>query len=231
MANVKLSNVIRRAQTKVDKDNTDLIFYVGGEHIVSENIRVHSRGIIAESTIGPMFYYGFKAGDFLLVSRNPHPVSRVFDPDSKVIFEIPKYQREYTWGSREWEALFDDLTENDDGYFLGSIICINSATDTINAPKFEVVDGQQRLTTLSLFLAALYTTLNSYKDLLDEDQQSDILQLKRKLVLKKTQSDIRVVPQIQGSNRDDFMGLLAKIGIIPKRPMPKFAGLRRIEKA
>lgn len=72
MANVKLSNVIRRAQTKVDKDNTDLIFYVGGEHIVSENIRVQSRGIIAESTIGPMFYYGFKAGDFLLVSRNPH---------------------------------------------------------------------------------------------------------------------------------------------------------------
>ena len=72
MANVKLSNVIRRAQTKVDKDNTDLIFYVGGEHIESENIRVHSRGIIAESTIGPMFYYGFKAGDFLLVSRNPH---------------------------------------------------------------------------------------------------------------------------------------------------------------
>ena len=72
MANVKLSNVIRRAQTKVDKDDTDLVFYVGGEHIESENIRVHSRGIIAESTIGPMFYYGFKAGDFLLVSRNPH---------------------------------------------------------------------------------------------------------------------------------------------------------------
>ena len=153
------------------------------------------------------------------INVNKYPVSQVFDPDSKVIFEIPKYQREYTWGSREWEALFDDLTENDDGYFLGSIICINSATDTINAPKFEVVDGQQRLTTLSLFLAALYTTLNSYKDLLDEDQQSDILQLKRKLVLKKTQSDIRVVPQVQGSNRDDFMGLLAKIGIIPKRPI------------
>ena len=95
------------------------------------------------------------------INVNKYPVSQVFDPDSKVIFEIPKYQREYTWGSREWEALFDDLTENDDGYFLGSIICINSATDTINAPKFEVVDGQQRLTTLSLFLAALYTTLNS----------------------------------------------------------------------
>ena len=165
------------------------------------------------------------------INVNKYPVSQVFDPESKVIFEIPKYQREYTWGSREWEALFDDLVENDDGYFLGSIICINTATDSINAPKFEVVDGQQRLTTLSLFLAALYTTLNSHKEQLDEDQQSDILQLKRKLVLKKTQSDIRVVPQVQGNNRDDYLGLLAKIGIIPKRPMPNFAGLRRIVKA
>ena len=165
------------------------------------------------------------------INVNKYPVSQVFDPESKVVFEIPKYQREYTWGTREWEALFDDLVENDDGYFLGSIICINSATDSINAPKFEVVDGQQRLTTLSLFLAALHTALNEHKELLDEDQQSDILQLKRKLVLKKTQSDIRVVPQVQGNNRDDYLGLLAKIGIIPKRPMPNFAGLRRIVKA
>ena len=165
------------------------------------------------------------------INVNKYPVSQVFDPDSKIVFEIPKYQREYIWGTREWEALFDDLFENDDGYFLGSIICINSATDTINAPKFEVVDGQQRLTTLSLFIAALYTTLNSYKEDLDEEQQTDILQLKRKLVLKKTQEDIRVVPQVQGINRDDFMGLMAEIGIIPKRPMPKFAGLRRIVKA
>lgn len=39
MANVKLKDVIRRANTKVDKDNTDLIYYVGGEHIESEQIR------------------------------------------------------------------------------------------------------------------------------------------------------------------------------------------------
>lgn len=165
------------------------------------------------------------------INVNKYPVSQMFDPDSKVVFEIPKYQREYTWGYREWGALFDDLIDNDDGYFLGSIICISSATDSINAPKFEVVDGQQRLTTLSLFLAALYTILNENKDLLDEDQQSDILQLKRKLVLKKTQSDIRVVPQVQGNNRDDYLGLFARIGLIPKRPSPKFAGHRRIEKA
>ena len=72
MRTVKLKDVIVRANTRVDKDNTDLLYYVAGEHIESDNIRVHQKGIIAGSTIGPMFYYGFKAGDFLLVSRNPH---------------------------------------------------------------------------------------------------------------------------------------------------------------
>lgn len=110
--------------------------------------------------------------------------------------------------------MFANLTENDDGYFLGSIICINTATDKINAPKFEVVDGQQRLNTISLFFATLYTTMNSYKDILYKNQQSNILQPKCKLVLKKTQSDIRVIPQVKVFNRGDFMCLLAKIDLI-----------------
>ena len=163
------------------------------------------------------------------INVNKYPISQMFDPDSKTVFEVPKYQREYVWGTREWAALYDDLVENDEGYFLGSIICINSTTNSLN-PKFEVVDGQQRLTTTSLFLAALYTILNEYKDNLDDEQLADLLQLKRKLVLKKTVQDLRVVPQVQGSNLDDYMGLMAKIGIIPKRAMPNFAGLRRIVK-
>ena len=40
------------------------------------------------------------------INVNKYPVSQVFDPESKVIFEIPKYQREYTWGTREWEGQF-----------------------------------------------------------------------------------------------------------------------------
>lgn len=157
-------------------------------------------------------------------------VSQLFDPDSKAVFEIPKYQREYTWGTREWEALFDDLIENDDGYFLGSIICISTHSTPVKQ-KFEVTDGQQRLTTLSLFLVALYSTLSRYKELLNDDQQLDILQLKRKIVLKNTQSDIRVIPQTQGSNRDDYLGLLAELKIIAPHSKPNFAGLRRINKA
>ena len=165
------------------------------------------------------------------ITVNKYALSQLLNPDTKFIFEIPKYQREYTWGLKQWEALFDDLTENEQGYFLGSIICINSTTDPILAPKFEVVDGQQRLTTFSLFLAALYDVLKTYKDNLDEDQQSDLNHFKKKLVLKNTTDGIRIVPQIQNNNRGDYLGLLSKLGIIPKRDIPKNAGNRRIEKA
>ena len=72
MSLVRFSDVVRRANTKEDKDNTDKKYYVGGEHIKSNNVLITEKGIIAGSTIGPMFYFGFKAGQVLFVSRNPH---------------------------------------------------------------------------------------------------------------------------------------------------------------
>lgn len=162
------------------------------------------------------------------INVNKYPISQILDPESKTVYEIPKYQREYIWGAKQWEELFNDLMENGSGYFLGSIICINTTQDTLNNPKFEVVDGQQRLTTLSLLLAALYVTLDANRDKLDEEQQSDILQLKRKLVLKRAQSDIRIVPQVQHKNLEDYLALLAEKKIIAPHQTPKFAGNRRI---
>jgi hypothetical protein len=163
------------------------------------------------------------------INVNKYPISQIFDSDSKTIFEIPRYQREYVWGMHEWAAIYDDLFENSEGYFLGSIICINSTKDSINGPRFEVVDGQQRLTTISLLLAALYDLLNAHKAELNDDQLSDLLQLKRKLIVKNTQN-LRVVLQIQGKNLDDYIGLMAKIGITYQHIMPNFAGVRRIVK-
>ena len=69
---VKLADVAHRANTKEDRFNTDKIYYVGGEHIESEELIIRHKGIIKGSTIGPMFYYGFKAGQILFVTRNPH---------------------------------------------------------------------------------------------------------------------------------------------------------------
>lgn len=162
------------------------------------------------------------------ISVNKYPISQILDPESKAVYEIPKYQREYTWGPKQWEALFDDLMEHGEGYFLGSIICINTTVDAINSLKFEVVDGQQRITTISILLTAIYSYLSKNKDCLEDDQQSDLLQLKKRLVLKKTDNEIRVVPQKQNSNLDDYLSLLSENGIIAKRSTPKNAGNRRI---
>lgn len=72
MKTVKFSDVVKRANTKEDRFNTDKIFYVGGEHIESDELIVQGRGVIEGSTIGPMFYFGFTKGQILFVTRNPH---------------------------------------------------------------------------------------------------------------------------------------------------------------
>ena len=43
-------------------------------------------------------------------------IADVFSITSDKIYKIPKYQREYTWGIKEWDALFNDVTENDFGF-------------------------------------------------------------------------------------------------------------------
>ena len=72
MARYKLSEVVMRIKDKVDKDNTELEYYIGGEHFDNGEICITKRGIIKESTIGPAFHMRFKPGDVLLMSRNPH---------------------------------------------------------------------------------------------------------------------------------------------------------------
>lgn len=69
---VKFSDVVRRANTKEDRFDTEKEFYVGGEHIETDDPLITQRGIIKGSLIGPMFYCGFKKDDVLFVSRNPH---------------------------------------------------------------------------------------------------------------------------------------------------------------
>lgn len=72
MAIVKFGDVATRVNTKEDRHNTDLVYYVGGDHIDSNALKVSKRGVIKGAPLGPMFYFGFKPGDILFVTRNPH---------------------------------------------------------------------------------------------------------------------------------------------------------------
>jgi len=88
-----------------------------------------------------------------------HPLKKIFSKEFD--FEIPSYQRPYSWTIEEAGILFDDLYDfmltqkEDEAYFLGSIVLIKNETD----PKAQVIDGQQRLTTLTILLAAIASKL------------------------------------------------------------------------
>lgn len=81
------------------------------------------------------------------------------------VYHIPEFQRDFVWGKEEAEELFNDFSEdtesfskkNDDlqGYLLGNIVLIE------NKNHYLVIDGQQRLTTITLLFKALYQTISS----------------------------------------------------------------------
>lgn len=89
----------------------------------------------------------------MIKSVHDYHIDDLLKADANFYYKIPKYQRAYTWNQYHWKALYDDLMENGKEYFIGSIICINTADDAIGCQCLEVVDGQQRLTTITLFMA------------------------------------------------------------------------------
>ena len=172
-------------------------------------------------------------------------------------YHIPKYQREYTWGRNEWEQLLIDIEENDIGYFMGSIICItdNAELGPGESPIFEVVDGQQRLITISIFLLSVYCRLLALKEnfsLEDEDEKDEYKSLlsnirkqlvHKKSTINKTESGyfkdkskkkycfLRVQPSTQNSNLNDYLQILNELEIIKGNFKSKFCGVRRLYKA
>lgn len=97
------------------------------------------------------------------ILAHEQPISRIFSND--YVFRIPGYQRPYAWTIEQARDLFDDVSsfiedahtdvvEEIPPYFLGSIVLIKSE----NLPDADVVDGQQRLTTITILLAAIRET-------------------------------------------------------------------------
>ena len=104
------------------------------------------------------------------ISGKEYPISDIFT--SKFEYHIPSYQRPYAWEKEQAETLFDDLLDfyknqpKDDNYFLGSIVLIKE--DDENKPLSYVIDGQQRLTSLTIFLSVVASVLD------DIDARSEI---------------------------------------------------------
>ena len=168
----------------------------------------------------------------MIKHTDPYSVSQIFSNDKNIYYTIPKYQREYTWGSREWELLFNDVVSNDNGYFLGSIICVDTSVSSLGDTTLEVIDGQQRLTSLSILLATICKMIEDRKAELDEYRLNDLFNLKKELVLRRDgRFNARVTPQIQNYNRDDYFSLLCDLNLLQNYERKPYAPRRKIYRA
>lgn len=74
----------------------------------------------------------------------------------KEFFRIPNYQRHYSWEEEQLKRFFLDLREYNEEYYLGHFLF-----ESKKEGRFNIIDGQQRLTTILLFLRSLYETNNN----------------------------------------------------------------------
>ena len=88
------------------------------------------------------------------------------------LFRIPDYQRSYSWSSREREDLFKDISGiakegGDADHFMATIVCLRRGSKDLGTTRFtqlDIVDGQQRLTTLIILLNAICRDLDREKE-------------------------------------------------------------------
>lgn len=118
------------------------------------------------------------------MKANYFPIQTVFDKHT--VFEIPYYQRSYVWTEENWSRFLDDMEEvskSERQYFIGSLILKQKPTTT--GSKYSiirvVIDGQQRLTTITIFFKVLSLMKGNPKifntfmiDLSDETEEQEI---------------------------------------------------------
>ena len=107
--------------------------------------------------------------DKINVRHEMRPVREVFG--NGITYRVPQFQRKYSWGTEEWEDLWQDieaLIENPrNNRYLGYIVL---SADADSPTDREVIDGQQRLVTISIFALAI---VSIFKDLVGREIDSD----------------------------------------------------------
>lgn len=114
-------------------------------------------------------------------------------------FEIPFFQRAYVWKKDNWEDLFDDLIRVNQRHFLGSIILKRITQQngiTLSQSHVSVIDGQQRITTLSILLKAIYDSFS------DEVKKNAADALKSTLFYKKSKTSSDYLVKLKHSKVD-----------------------------
>ena len=134
-------------------------------------------------------------------------------------FVIPVYQRIYSWEREQCQRLWQDIVamqkENKAGHFVGSIVNIAEQAMPTGVQKFMIIDGQQRMTTLTLFLIAL----RDYADAHQDDQTINAPMITSLCLKNDFQSGYdRYKMLLTEADRDVLIDLIEKKPITNKKP-------------
>lgn len=153
--------------------------------------------------------------------------------DKRSDFLIPDYQRPYAWSETECQTLWDDIfsfafpdndyskfdSENNE-YFLGPIVTFKN-----DDSKLEIIDGQQRLTTLMLLLRAFYSKFSQMQDENSKNTRQNIERCiwKTDEFGNPLKDKLKIDSEVATDNdKDEFLNIL-KTGVVDKNDKSKYA--------
>ncbi|MCQ2652046.1 DUF262 and DUF1524 domain-containing protein [Helicobacter pylori] len=148
---------------------------------------------------------------------------KFFEENQNNQFVIPIYQRLYSWGKEQCEQLWDDIIKiggNDkmNGHFIGSILYVLDGITHSSNPLL-IIDGQQRLTTITLLLIALRDYLNDEDEFLEKFSREKIEN--RYLINSDKDGDKKFRLILSESDRDTLLSLIDKDRRKPSEPSLK----------
>ncbi|MGL2788906.1 DUF262 domain-containing protein, partial [Helicobacter pylori] len=139
-------------------------------------------------------------------------------------FVIPIYQRVYSWEKEQCKQLWDDIIKtggNDqiEGHFIGSIVFVHDGIYTTNYNELLIIDGQQRLTTITLLFIALRNHLSDEDEFLEKFSREKIEN--RYLINSDKDSDKKFKLILSESDKDTLLFLIDKNKRKPSEPSLK----------
>ncbi|MDU9765269.1 DUF262 and DUF1524 domain-containing protein [Helicobacter pylori] len=139
-------------------------------------------------------------------------------------FVIPIYQRVYSWEKEQCKQLWDDIIKtggNDqiEGHFIGSIVFVHDGIYTTNYNELLIVDGQQRLTTITLLFIALRNYLNDEDEFLEKFSRQKIQN--RYLINSDEKGDKKFKLILSEPDRNTLLSLIDENKRKPSEPSLK----------
>ncbi|GAA8336579.1 hypothetical protein KH0074_03540 [Helicobacter pylori] len=138
-------------------------------------------------------------------------------------FVIPIYQRLYSWGKEHCKQLWDDIIKtggNDqiEGHFIGSIVFVHDGLYSTNHNELLIIDGQQRLTTITLLFIALRNHLSEEVEILEKFSREKI---ESYLINSDKDGDKKFKLILSEPDKDTLLSLIDRNKRKPSEPSSK----------